>query len=152
MNNLQATVPFYKGNIVIIGNEEVITDIYYTSKAVKQINPNGEVLKAKQQLLEYVEKQRTKFDINVNISGTLFQREIYKALKEIPYNQTVSYKQLAELAGYPKAARAVGQVMAKNRLLIVLPCHRVVASSGKLGGFTGGLDLKKFLLQHESGK
>lgn len=81
--------------------------------------------------------------------ATPFMMDVYKALVLIPFGITVSYKALAELSGHPKAARAVGSAMAKNRFLIVLPCHRVLAAGGKIGGFSGGLDMKYDLLRCE---
>jgi len=82
--------------------------------------------------------------------ATEFQKEIYNALAEIPCGKTVTYGELAELAGKPKtASRAVGTAMSKNRFLLALPCHRVVAANGRLGGFTGGVDKKIKLLRSE---
>lgn len=81
--------------------------------------------------------------------ATPFMKEIYKALSLIPCGTTVSYRHLAELAGRPKAARAVGNAMAKNRFLIVIPCHRVLASGHRIGGFSSGLDMKRALLRCE---
>lgn len=152
MKHNKATLPFYKGTLTIIGNQHEVTDVYYTHESLDEVNGKEEVLKAKQQFLEYNKGKRRVFDFNLSIEGTMFQQAIYNALKEIPYGETLSYKQLAERAGYPKAARAVGQAMANNRLLLVVPCHRVIASNGKLGGFTGGLDLKQYLLNHEKGQ
>lgn len=149
MEQNKATLPFYNGSLTIIGNQQKITDVYYTHEHLEEMDGSGEVFKAKKQLLEYIQGKRKVFDFKVSIEGTIFQKAIYNALKDIPYGETLSYKQLAECAGYPKAARAVGQVMANNRLLLVIPCHRVIASNGKLGGFTGGLDLKQFLLNYE---
>lgn len=81
--------------------------------------------------------------------ATPFQMDVYKALAAIPAGTVLSYAALAELSGHKGASRAVGSTMAKNRFLIVLPCHRVITSSGKLGGFSGGLDLKVKLLKCE---
>ncbi len=152
MKQNKATFPFYKGTLVIIGDQHEVTDIYYTHESLDEVDGKEEVLKAKQQFLEYCEGKRRVFDFSLSIEGTIFQQAIYKALKDISFGETLSYKQLAECAGYPKAARAVGQAMANNRLLLVVPCHRVIASNGDLGGFTGGLDLKQYLLNHEKGQ
>jgi len=80
--------------------------------------------------------------------GSFFRR-VYQACAGIPFGQVLSYQELAEIAGSPKACRAVGQAMAKNQVTLVVPCHRVLAAGGSLGGFGGGLDMKKQLLQLE---
>ena len=82
-------------------------------------------------------------------SGSEFQRKVWKILADIPFGTTVSYGELAAMAGRPGAARAVGSAMARNPLPILIPCHRVIAANGKLGGYGGGLDMKKWLLRHE---
>ena len=83
------------------------------------------------------------------LEGTAFEREIWLALRDIPYGQTRSYKWLADRAGHPGAARAAGQALAKNPLPIVLPCHRVIESDGSLGGYSPDLDIKRRLLEAE---
>lgn len=82
--------------------------------------------------------------------GTLFQKKVWRAIQQIPYGQTRSYKWIAQKIGSPKAFRAVGQACKANPFPIVVPCHRVIASSGKLGGFNGGLKLKRQLLKLEA--
>jgi methylated-DNA-[protein]-cysteine S-methyltransferase len=89
-------------------------------------------------------KQEIKF-----ITGTDFEQKAWLALREIPYGETRTYKWLAEKVGSPKAARAIGQALKKNPLPIILPCHRVIASDGSLGGFSCGVEIKKRLLMHE---
>ena len=88
----------------------------------------------------------TKLDLRV---GTPFQRRVWEALLRIPKGKTVSYAELARRVGAPRAARAVGQAVGANPIPILVPCHRVIASSGGLGGYSGGLDLKCWLLDHE---
>lgn len=90
-------------------------------------------------------KQKIKF-----ISGTEFQHKVWLALKDIPYGETRSYKWIAEKAGNPKAMRAAGQALKKNPLPIILPCHRVIASDGSIGGFSCSVSIKKQLLMHET--
>jgi len=82
--------------------------------------------------------------------ATPFQRKVWQAARLIPYGETRSYRWLAEKIGKPKAARAVGQALGRNPLPIIVPCHRVVASNGGLGGFTGGVEIKKRLLELEA--
>jgi methylated-DNA-[protein]-cysteine S-methyltransferase len=83
------------------------------------------------------------------ISGTAFEQRVWLALKEIPYGETRSYKWIAEKIACPKAVRAVGQALGKNPLPIILPCHRVIASDGSIGGFSCGVGIKRWLLRHE---
>jgi len=78
-----------------------------------------------------------------------FYMNVWKSLVEVPFGETISYGELAKRAGSPRAARAVGAAMARNPIPILVPCHRVITSSGKLGGFGGGLDMKRWLLRHE---
>jgi len=85
----------------------------------------------------------------LNPRGTVFQKQVWKALLEIPYGETRSYKQIAEAIGNPKAVRAVGMANNRNPLLIVVPCHRVIGANGKLVGYGAGLDKKEFLLRLE---
>ncbi|WP_333654933.1 methylated-DNA--[protein]-cysteine S-methyltransferase [Dissulfurispira sp.] len=89
-------------------------------------------------------KQKIKF-----ITGTDFEHKVWLALKEIPYGETRSYKWISEKVGRPKAMRAVGQALKKNPMPIILPCHRVIASDGSIGGFSCGVEIKGWLLRHE---
>lgn len=105
------------------------------------------------QLQSYLAGCRRRFAVPLDLTGyTDFQRTVLQACQNIPYGQTLSYGELARRCGAPKAARAVGQVLAANRLLIFIPCHRVVGCRGELTGFGGGLDLKRWLLAHEQGE
>jgi len=102
------------------------------------------------QLTEYFAGRRLAFDVPIGFEGTPFQMRVWEMLTQIPYGATRSYKQMAESIGHPTAFRAVGNANGKNRIPILVPCHRVLASGGKLGGFTGGTGLKKRLLAHEA--
>jgi len=104
---------------------------------------------AADQLEEYFSGTRTRFDLPLELDGTPFQKEVWLALAEIPYGETVSYAELASMVGRPNAFRAVGQANGANPIPIVLPCHRVVASGGRIGGYGGGLDMKRRLLAIE---
>jgi len=101
------------------------------------------------QLNQYFLKRRRTFSIKIHLEGTNFQKEVYKEMINIKYGKVLTYKDLAEKAGHPRAYRAVGSTCGANKIPIVIPCHRVISSSG-LGGFGGGLRLKKFLLNLES--
>jgi methylated-DNA-[protein]-cysteine S-methyltransferase len=114
-------------------------------------SPNSELLHlAKLQVSEYFSGRRLQFDLPLRWQGTWFQIRVWEELARIPFGTTRSYQEIAEQIGNPKAARPVGSANGKNRLPLFVPCHRVVAAGGKLGGFTGGLGLKKRLLAHEA--
>jgi methylated-DNA-[protein]-cysteine S-methyltransferase len=104
---------------------------------------------ARDQLAEYFEGRRTVFELPMALAGTPFQRRVWAALCEIPYGETISYGELAHRIGRPTAARAVGLANGRNPIGIIVPCHRVVGSSGDLTGYGGGLDRKRHLLAFE---
>ncbi len=101
------------------------------------------------QLTEYLENKRIDFDVPYTLIGTDFQKKVWAALCEIPYGETRSYKEIATAVGNPKASRAVGLANNRNPIAIIVPCHRVIASDGKLTGYAGGLDVKEQLLKLE---
>lgn len=101
------------------------------------------------QLKEYLDGKRKTFDIAVDLNGTIFQETVWNELQNIPYGEIVSYSDLANKIGKPKAVRAVGTANGANPVMIVVPCHRVVAKNGNLTGFRGGLEMKKALLALE---
>ena len=101
------------------------------------------------ELIRYFEGELKKFSIKCQITGTAFQNKVLDELKKIPYGQTMSYSDIADRIGHPKAYRAVGSANGKNRLPIIFPCHRVISNNGDLGGFSGGLSIKRKLLELE---
>ena len=105
---------------------------------------------AERQLNEYFTGRRDAFDLPIDVTGTPFQRRVWSALASIPFGETRSYAEIARQVGNPAAVRAVGAANGRNPLSIVTPCHRVIASSGALTGFAGGLDVKAKLLNHET--
>ena len=107
------------------------------------------IKEAYRQLSEYLKGERKGFDLPLLIKGTTFQQQVWKALLEIPYGETRSYKQIAVAIGNPKAVRAVGMANNRNPLLIVVPCHRVIGANGKLVGYGAGIEKKEFLLRLE---
>jgi methylated-DNA-[protein]-cysteine S-methyltransferase len=107
------------------------------------------IQQAIQQLSEYFTGKRTSFELPLSTPGTEFQKKVWEALQQIPYGKTISYAQLAQAVGNPKACRAVGSANGKNPVAIVIPCHRVIASDGTLGGYAYGLEVKKELLELE---
>jgi methylated-DNA-[protein]-cysteine S-methyltransferase len=104
---------------------------------------------ARDQLEEYFKGERTRFDLELNLQGTVFQKKVWQELVKIPYGETISYGQLANRIGNPKASRAVGMANGKNPIAIIVPCHRVIGKNGSLTGFGGGLEVKKTLLELE---
>ena len=103
------------------------------------------------QLDQYFAGERTEFDLNLDMRGTQFQKDVWNALLTIPYGETRSYGDIAKQIGRPDRARAVGAANGSNPISIIVPCHRVVGSTGKLTGYAGGLDVKRRLLDHERG-
>ncbi|MBX2836592.1 MAG: methylated-DNA--[protein]-cysteine S-methyltransferase [Gammaproteobacteria bacterium] len=105
-----------------------------------------------EQLDAYFNAELTEFDLPLKPKGTEFEQSVWKALQAIPYADTVSYGDIAEQIGHPSAARAVGAANGKNPIPIVIPCHRVIGANGKLVGFSGGLENKRWLIAHERGE
>jgi methylated-DNA-[protein]-cysteine S-methyltransferase len=101
------------------------------------------------QLRAYFAGELREFDVELELSGTGFQREVWQALREIPYGETISYGELAVRVGRPGASRAVGLANGRNPVAIIVPCHRVIGADGSLTGYGGGLDRKTWLLEHE---
>lgn len=105
-----------------------------------------------EQLNEYFYGDRMEFTFLYNYEGTAFQQSVWQALTQVPYATTATYKHIAETIGKNRAVRAVGSANNKNRLPIVIPCHRIISVGGKLTGYAGGLWRKEWLLQHEQSK
>lgn len=101
------------------------------------------------QLREYFAGVRSSFDLTVDPGGDGFRRRVWDAIREVPYGETVSYGELARLAGAPGAARAAGAACGANPIAVVIPCHRVVGAGGSLTGYGGGIENKRWLLAHE---
>ncbi|KYG68031.1 cysteine methyltransferase [Bdellovibrio bacteriovorus] len=110
------------------------------------------ILKTQKQIEEYLQGERQEFDIPLDLIGTDFQKRVWSHLQKIPYGETCSYKEIAVALGDPKACRAVGTANGRNPVSIIVPCHRVIASDGTLGGYAGGLPTKSFLLNLERKK
>ncbi len=136
------------GILTIKCSNEYVLEISFDDLDV-QICKNHVTNMAKTQLIEYFENKRKTFDLPLLIDGTIFQKKVWNELRNISYGKTVSYKDIAIQINSPKAFRAVGNANNKNKLPIVIPCHRVIGSSGKLVGFAGGLSVKEWLLNFE---
>jgi methylated-DNA-[protein]-cysteine S-methyltransferase len=111
--------------------------------------PRGPLADTVKQLREYFDGQRTEFDLPLAPKGTEFQHKVWRQLQAIPYGQKISYRELAHRVDNPKGFRAVGSANGKNPIAIIIPCHRVIAADGTLGGFGGGLPTKEKLLALE---
>lgn len=139
------------GRIGIVDNGAAITHIYFGENIPKDADIVETLLikKAFEQLQEYFDGKRNVFDLPLSPQGTEFQQKVWKALQEIPYGNTCSYKDIANNIGNVKASRAVGMANNKNPIPIFIPCHRVIGVNGKLVGYAGGLDVKEKLLKIE---
>ncbi|NLA83137.1 MAG: methylated-DNA--[protein]-cysteine S-methyltransferase [Clostridiales bacterium] len=140
------------GKIGLADNGRAITDLFFgeDSPLTEYIINETELLKsAYKQLMEYFSGSRKIFDLSLAFEGTSFQQKVWKALLTIPYGQVRSYKDIAKQIGNEKACRAVGIANNRNRVGIIIPCDRVIGSDGKLVGYGGGLDIKRYLLQLE---
>ena len=136
--------------ILIVEEDENIVEIAFGKRKTSGTEKETALIKkAIKQLNEYFDGKRKVFDFAMNAKGTEFQKRVWIALQNIPYGELYSYKQIAEIIGNPKASRAVGMANNKNSLPIVIPCHRVVGSNGKLVGYAYGLDMKKYLIDIE---
>lgn len=142
------------GRILIVENGSAITGLCFadTDKAdsPKAVLKETTLLKKTAvQLGEYFAGKRKSFDLPLLLEGTPFQLQVWKALQDIPYGQTRSYRQIAGAIGNEKACRAVGMANSKNPISIIVPCHRVIGAGGKLVGYGGGLERKAYLLNLE---
>lgn len=142
------------GPLLLAGTDETLTHVYLPSTGMAaQGGDPGPITQpladAAAQLEEYFAGRRRSFDLPLDPGGTPFQVTVWRTLEEIPYGETVTYAELAVWVGRPGAFRAVGQANGANPLPIVCPCHRVVAAGGRLGGYGGGLEVKRRLLALE---
>lgn len=139
------------GNLEIIGTETALEEIRFlgeNGKVTDHIPQNlQEVVR---QLNEYFSGNRKIFDVDLKPSGTDFQKRVWNELQHIPYGETISYAEMAKRLGNPKVIRAAASANGKNPIPIIIPCHRVIGSDGSLTGFSGGLERKKWLFEHEN--
>ena len=140
------------GRLQIFADPEYITGIsFFEKKRQGAIEKETPLIKRMySELEEYFAGKRQVFDVPVKPDGTFFQKSTWDALLKIPYGETRSYKQIAEMTGNPAACRAVGMANNRNPIPIVIPCHRVVGANGDLTGYAGGLEVKRKLLEIEN--
>lgn len=143
------------GRLTLVGEGGTLAGLYLTEQRYRppedHFGPRDDQLfsAAAEQLREYFAGTRTEFTVPLAPRGTPFQHQVWAALREVPFGDTVTYGELAERIGRPNAARAVGHANGHNPISIIVPCHRVVGSGGSLTGYGGGLPRKRFLLEHE---
>jgi methylated-DNA-[protein]-cysteine S-methyltransferase len=142
------------GPLTLVSDGTALTAIHFDAHGTPGDAPGAardEVLSAaRAQLGEYLAGDRRDFELPLRPAGTPFQREVWAALLEIPYGETIGYGALAARLGRPAAARAVGLANGRNPLAVVVPCHRVIGAAGALTGYGGGLERKRFLLELEA--
>jgi len=137
------------GDIEISADEKYVHSILFREENPEKISENHLTQLVTNQLTEYFDGKRIDFEFPMEIAGTEFQKKVLYLLKEIPFGKTISYLELAKRVGDVKSIRAVGTANGRNNFVIVLPCHRVIGSDGKLVGYGGGLWRKEWLLKHE---
>ena len=156
MGDVSVWRPFPFGDnrqLALVAGEQGIEQIRFEGRPPDGVERDDAfpVLKlAAEQLSAYFQGELTTFDLPLALRGTDFQKSVWYTLLKIPYGETRSYMQVAEWIGAPKAVRAVGAANGQNPIPIVVPCHRVIGSNGKLTGFGGGLPLKRLLLDLEA--
>lgn len=138
------------GQLLLTSDGQFLTGVHMDGKPGQDFVADKKPLAAAiEQLRAYFAGELTRFDLPVRQGGTPFQQRVWQELAAIPFGGTLSYQQVAERLRKPTAARAVGSANGKNQLAVVVPCHRVIAAGGKLGGYGGGLWRKEWLLAHE---
>lgn len=145
------------GTLRLVASVNGLAGVWFERSRPERVKPRGDVesprhpvlVETERQLREYFAGRRQAFDLTIDFVGTPFQRRVWNALLTIPFGETRSYGQIAKQVGRPSASRAVGAANGRNPVSIVAPCHRVIASTGALTGFGGGLDVKERLLRLE---
>ncbi|HSS96076.1 MAG TPA: methylated-DNA--[protein]-cysteine S-methyltransferase [Terriglobales bacterium] len=157
MSLVYKTVPSPVGELKLVASDKGLVAILWENDKPNRVrlseleknDLHPVLVKTEQQLCEYFASKRTKFSVALDMRGTRFQNDVWNALIAIPFGETRSYGQLAKQLGKPLASRAVGAANGRNPVSIIVPCHRVIGSTGKLTGFAGGLDTKAHLLNLE---
>lgn len=139
------------GIVEVTATNTHITSVLFVEEPRPETERSAVLTQAIEQLQQYFRGERTTFTVPYEQQGTAFQQRVWQALTTVPYGEMASYKQIATLIDNEKAVRAVGMTNSKNQLTILVPCHRIIGSSGKLTGYTGGVWRKQWLLEHERG-
>lgn len=136
------------GLLQVVATDDALLEINFCEVPV-DVRSNFLTERAILQLEEYFSLERQRFDLPIQMHGTLFQQEVWKKLMEIPYGTTVSYSEITKMLNKEKAVRAVAHAIGQNPLLILIPCHRVIGKNQALTGYKAGIDRKKYLLDLE---
>jgi methylated-DNA-[protein]-cysteine S-methyltransferase len=139
------------GIVEIVSDENSIKELSFVENAmVNDLQTTPQILlTAMKQVEEYFQGKRSVFDLKLKAEGTDFQQKVWQSLIEVPYGETACYGDIARAVGNSKACRAVGGANNKNKIAIIIPCHRIVGADGSLTGYAGGLWRKEWLLKHE---
>lgn len=137
------------GRLRLVEEDGVLVGLYFGGAGTPGMAPTAFLRQVQGQLEAYFAGSLRAFDIPVGLHGTEFQRQVWEALREIPYGSTCTYGDIAARIGRPEAVRAVGHAIGQNPVSIIVPCHRVIGKDGGLTGFAGGLAVKKLLLELE---
>ena len=137
------------GPLTLTGTEDALTRLSFGGGQAGAGSPSPALELAARELEEYFAGVRREFTVPLAPEGTAFQLAVWSALREIPYGATASYRDIAVRLGKPGGAVAVGQANSRNPIPIIIPCHRVIGAGGQLVGYTGGLEIKRFLLRLE---
>lgn len=138
------------GILYLIFSSAFLAAINFQKPKLLPLKRTSSSSQVKKELTEYFEQRRREFKCRTGFTeGTDFEKQVWLALKEVPYGETRTYKWMAEKVGSPRAFRAVGQALGKNPIPIILPCHRIIESDGSLGGYSSGIEIKRRLLDIE---
>lgn len=137
------------GKVLAVADEEGVCSLDFDTQEPLMREENDYLVALETQLLEYFDGKRKVFDVRLNPKGTPFQRAVWRTLCDIPYGSVISYSQEAQMLSHPSAVRAVANANGKNPLPIIIPCHRVIAKGGGIGGYSGGIWRKEFMLELE---
>ena len=129
--------------------EEYLKSVKLKNGDIPRVSPNENLRDSSEQIHQYFYEKRKNFNVKVQISMPPFYQKVLNEVKKIPYGEVRTYKEIAAKAGNPRAYRATGSANAKNILPVIIPCHRVIGNDGNLGGYGGGLKIKKYLLKME---
>ncbi|SFN50568.1 methylated-DNA--[protein]-cysteine S-methyltransferase [Xenorhabdus japonica] len=143
---------FPKPYVHISADDEGVTSIYFVNEKEKLESKSVITKQCVKELQEYFKGKRLTFTVPLSMQGTEFQKRVWQQLCNIPYGEIWSYKQLALTLGSVNYCRAVGMANSRNPISLIVPCHRVIGHDGKLVGYTGGLDIKGWLLEHEKSR
>jgi methylated-DNA-[protein]-cysteine S-methyltransferase len=154
---LYTTIESPIGELLAVGDGRALHGLYMQEGRTAIVVPTGweeagePFADVRAQLADYFAGDRQVFDLPLTMTGSPFQRRVWRALQDIPYGETISYGELAGRIGVPSAARAVGVANGHNPVCVIVPCHRVIGADGSLTGYGGGLERKRLLLELEAG-